>query len=559
MKKALLPLCLLVNVLCFSQANFTWVKTLGNNDNDYATDIASDSYGNVYTAGYFTGTVDFDPGVNSFPLSSGVGVSDIYILKLDSLGDFIWAKQITGTNSQELRRFKIDNLGNLVITGIFNGTTDFDPSASNSSLTAVSGFDAFICKWTSDGDFVWANKIGGSGQQMVTDLVIDPSNNHYITGSFNGTTDFDPSAGTFDVTADVTNYFVGKYDENGAFIWQKNTARNVQNAQSTCITLDVNGNIITSGYFNTTGDFDPSANTLNLSPTSNTNDIFISKLNSIGDLVWVKQYGGTGNDVANSIVTDNDGNIYSIGNFTGLADFDPSSGTFDIPSGGSDIFISKLDSTGNFMWAKNMGGGQNYGNHICIDSDNNLIYTGLFTAPTDFDPSSNTNILTPIGANDSYLAKMNENGEVIFTQHYGSPGNYSSGNKVTTDIHNNILLAGIFQGNVDFDFSSNQANVSTINSNYDAFILKLGQSNATNSITESVSNVLVHIYPSPAKDFLTIDTQEAIEKVEIYSESGQIVKTATSAEFSVVDLQTGIYIAHITTETGKTTTRFIKE
>ena len=116
--------------------------------------------------------------------------------------------------------------------------------------------------------------------------------------------------------------------------------------------LDANGNVYTTGFFQGTPDFDPGSGIFNLNSTGGL-DVFIQKLDASGNFVWAKQLGDTSSDNANSITVDASGNVYTIGYFSGTADFDPGSGTFNLTSvGGLDVFISKLDASGNFVWAK---------------------------------------------------------------------------------------------------------------------------------------------------------------------------------------------------------------
>ena len=116
--------------------------------------MAVDGSGNVHTTGYFRGTVDFDPGANVSNLDS-IGEAEIYVSKLDSAGDFVWARQIGGTDFDGSTDLAVDATGNVYTTGYFFGTIDFDPGAGVSNLTPVGGSDIFVSKLDSTGDFVW--------------------------------------------------------------------------------------------------------------------------------------------------------------------------------------------------------------------------------------------------------------------------------------------------------------------------------------------------------------------------------------------------------------------
>src|ERR1035437_9575750 len=132
--------------------NFLWAKSMGGTGNDIGYSIALDASGNVYTTGYFYGTVDFDPGAGTFNLTSA-GNYALFISKLDASGNFVWAKQIGGTSSGALGQFiSLDASGNIYTTGCFFGTVDFDPGAGTSNLTSSSTNDIFVSKLDASGN-----------------------------------------------------------------------------------------------------------------------------------------------------------------------------------------------------------------------------------------------------------------------------------------------------------------------------------------------------------------------------------------------------------------------
>ena len=100
---------------------------------------------------------------------------------------------------------------------------------------------------------------------------------------------------------------------------------------------------------------------------------------------WAKNMGGTNLDSGYAMAIDGGGNVYTTGIFSGTADFDPGAGIHNLTSVGSyDIFISKLDVNGNFVWAKSMGGtGYDLGGAIAVDVSGNLYITGSFSGTAD--------------------------------------------------------------------------------------------------------------------------------------------------------------------------------
>lgn len=134
--------------------------------------------------------------------------------------------------------------------------------------------------------------------------------------------------------------------------------------------------------------------------------------------------GGTSGNIGKSIAIDSYGNVYSIGNFYGTVDFNPGPGTFNLHStAGSDIFISKIDASGNFIWAKSMGGyGDDYGEYIALDASGNVYTAGFFYVTVDFDPGEGTFNLTSSGLSDIFIQKLSQQG-IIGKTHLDLNGN----------------------------------------------------------------------------------------------------------------------------------------
>ena len=158
-----------------------------------------DASGNVYTTGFFSGTVDFDPGAGTFDLTS-VGNNDVFIQKLDAVGDFIWAKAFGSVHLDNGYSIAVDTSGNVYATGYFQGTIDFDPGAGTFNLASAGNYDLFIQKLDASGNFVWAKAFGSTFDDRGYSMTLDASGNVYTTGYFSGTVDFDPGAATFNLS-----------------------------------------------------------------------------------------------------------------------------------------------------------------------------------------------------------------------------------------------------------------------------------------------------------------------------------------------------------------------
>ena len=191
----------------------------------------------------------------------------------------------------------------------------------------------------------------------------------------------------------------------GNFLWAKNSGGTGSDWGNSLAT-DSEGNVYTTGRFEGTADFDPGAGTFNLT-SAGFEDIFISKLDSQGNFLWARKFGSSGFDFGTSIATDSEGNVYTTGSFQGTIDFDPGAGTFNLTSIEGNLFVSKLDSQGNFEWAQNFGGfGFNRGNSLATDSVGNVYTTGSFQGTADFDPGAGTFNLTSAGGEDIFISKL---------------------------------------------------------------------------------------------------------------------------------------------------------
>ena len=390
--------------------NLIWTKQMGGHGDDIGTAVAISKSGYVYAMGSFNDTADLDPGtgVQNF---IGAGFRDVSMCKFDTAGKLIWAKAIGGMGDDQVRSLAIDKNENLIFGGDFYATMDFDPSSSGVYNLNSNGWnDMFCCKLDSAGNFLWANAIGCTASDEAYGVAVDSSGGVYMTGRFQSACDFDPGAGTFSLTPKgLLDGFITKYNASGSFAWAKQFGGPGSDITGQSIVTTKTSEVFLAGEFKGTVDIDPSLSGIDSITPSGKHDVFIAKMDTAGKYIWSKIMGGpTGDDMTSTLTIDKNGNLYTTGYFYGVTDWDPSSAVAPLTSKGSwDVFISVLDRTGSYVWAKSFGGGLfDTGMGIAVDTADNVYTTGGFQYMCDFDPSSVTAYQIAAGKNDIYIHKM---------------------------------------------------------------------------------------------------------------------------------------------------------
>ena len=262
-----------------SNGSFVWAKLITGTSAKQPWVLAFDSSSNVFVSGNLLGSADFDPGpaVHSLtatpqspPLTSAF---DFFVAKYDSAGNFVWAKSMGSGQDDDARAGAVDRFGNVIITGSFGGTVDFDPGPSVQNLTANSTRNFFTLRLTNNGDFSWVSTAPCGGTNSGRALATDDSGNVY-TGVGSGGCDLDPGAGVFAVPSGAA---VQKLDSAGTFVWGAGFG-GTESAPS-WVGLHKDSIYVTGSFRGFNKDFDPGPGVFLLSGTSGTAfSGFIAKL-----------------------------------------------------------------------------------------------------------------------------------------------------------------------------------------------------------------------------------------------------------------------------------------
>ncbi len=324
-----------------SLGNLVWVNSMGGNLYDDAEDVLVDTVGNIYLAGSFQTTVDFDPegGVD---LRVSNGLSDAYLACYSPAGIFNWVSTFGGNLDDDLAGIELWNNGSIYCSGYFTGSTDFDGNAGIHIVSSLGDADAFILKYDIQGNFHWVETLGGTGYDAAYGLDIF-KDLIYFTGTFSDSVDFNPGIGVaLKISGGSGDIFLCQFDSIGNFNWV-NSAGGTGLDMGLDVAIDAFGNVINTGLFRGNSSFSGGSATQNLFALGD-RDIYIDLFESSGDLLSVFAIGSFGVDNVRAFYFDRSNNvIYIPGVIGGITDFDPDS-IIVTPmsfSGVSDIFFAK--------------------------------------------------------------------------------------------------------------------------------------------------------------------------------------------------------------------------
>jgi hypothetical protein len=461
---------------------FGWAKKMGGSGDDQGQSVTVDTFGNIYITGGFSGTVDFDPGPALYNMTSA-GDLDIYVVKLNAVGGFLWAKSFGSVQDDFGTDIAIDHAGNVHVTGAFYLSVDFDPSTAVYMLYAQQcGSDGFLLKLDPSGNFLAAIEIGnntGCADEMALCVTVDVSGDVLVGGRMWGTVDFDPSSG---VVLGTGVMYALKLSPSYVYQWARTLDPLVAwQFPISDIVTDSAGNVYIVGRVEGTTDYDPGPAQYNLGASSPPifYQMFIWKLSSFGTFLWVKPIttstGNQGSQGEDGIAVNSTG-VYITGESTGTVDFDPGPGVFNLTSSTIAPFLLKLDTAGNFLFATQFGS-SGVGYDVTLDDTGNVYVGGYFTGTADFDPGPGAYNLTASGGVDGFIVKLNPANAFVGVFPISGAGSERV-QGLHRDPNGRLLATGYFSGsNTDFDPGFGVFNMSSSGSN-DAFVLNLSQCTA---------------------------------------------------------------------------------
>lgn len=385
--------------------NFLWGRHFSSAGRNRAESITIDGNDNIYITGYFEGTVDFDPGAGTSNLTS-IGDRDVFVLKLNSNGDFVWVKHFGGPGFGQGLDIILAKDGYLYTTGLFSGNWIYEPTAENIPINTVGGQDGFIFKMDQSGALIDNYQIGSPSNVISYGVDVDYNGDVYSTGFFAGTLDF----GNGDVlnAAGSRDVYVAKLNGiTGAAEWGIGGI-GLGNDRARGLRVGEDGNVYFTGWYGANITFTDVNATPTVLANAGGNDIYVGSVNDLGETRWIHGFGAASADEGYGLELDNLGNVYVSGLYSNTVDFDPGVGVANSTSTGIfDPFLLQLDAAGNYLASIVYEGERAYSLYVANDWD--VYAVGYFVGTADFDPDVTTFNLTSSDLNAPYVSRFEAN------------------------------------------------------------------------------------------------------------------------------------------------------
>lgn len=353
-------------------------------------------------------------------------------------GEVLWSKQFHATHGAT-ESIAVDGEGNVVLTGYFSGTLNF----GGETYTSKGDHDIFVAKLSPGGEHLWLEQFGDVSKQVGRAIAVDDAGNVFVTGSFGGSMDFDDSCDDITAQGTTADIFVFKLDKDGVCVWSQSYGGSGEDLGER-VTVDGNGDVVLIG------DFMDSMNVgVNTLGTKGGRDVFVAKIDaSNADAVGGVSFGSSAdNERGYGIATDGDGNVVLAGVFRGAT----SLGGDELPFvQDNDIGVAKLHAVDppSHDWSKAFGGPKSQAcTSIAVDGSGNVVLTGGFNGSIDFGNSKFGN--QDKEDFDVFVAKLDVNGNHLWSWPFGDEQD-QIGHGTAVDKTGNVVLAGAFEGSMDF-------------------------------------------------------------------------------------------------------------
>lgn len=520
--KLLLFITILIQLSAYSQTpSIEWQKCFGGTVGESFSNIKQTSDGGYIAVGS-TSSKNGDLTINK-------GENDVWILKLDANFATQWSKSYGGSKQDYADCVQQTADGGYILTG-YSESNNGDSTLNHGSYNSG---DFWTIKIDANGIIEWQKSLGGSLSERSYSI-IQTNDGGYVATGYSSSNDGDVSGLHGYGSTNESDVCIIKLDALGNIVWQKllgGTGR--ENSFSIKQTTD--GGLILCGT--------SESNDGDVSTNKGASDAWIVKLSSLGIIEWEKTFGGSNRDSVKSISQTNDGEFIVIGS-TSSTDGD----VIGNYSNGlaSNVWVLKLNTSGDIQWQKIFGGTEEEeGIDIQQTSEGGFILTAE-SYSSDKDLTENK------GASDSWIVKLNQNGELEWQKSIGG-SSYDRIESIQQNTDGNYIMAG-------YTFSTDKDLININNhGSADAWILKLVAANL--SVNNFESNKLI-IFPNPVVSTLNFQNLNGeIDKIIITDISGKklLEQNKNTTQINTQQLKSGMYFLTIISSNKIYTQKFLRK
>lgn len=528
MKQTITIFLSLVLLETFSQApDWQWVRTIdGNGVEVYLYDIVKDNNGNIYIAG------SQKSGSCTFGASSVLGAG-CFIAQIDPSGTWNWATKVGTSYGNRTISLSSSPNGDIYFTAFAALGDQFGTLTVQDTFTS-SNNRLVVGKITSSGSFAWIKTAAIENNAGYSSISVDGNGFCYVTCRGGGQAQFD------NISFSATQAAIAKLDNQGHWIW----AKPYDGGYYDRVKVAPSGKIFVAGESYDLATYD----TITFNGFGG-DDVFVSRIDSNGNWLWVKSAGGSSTDRCFGISVNNSDEIFLTGYYRENATF--GSTNFNSPSNRG-LFVSKLNSSGAWQWTKSVNGTGNLtGNSIITDANGNAYLTGHFELTESFGNTS----LTSYGNSDIFVSKIDNQGNFVWSTKAGSTSD-DEGTNILLD--NSILyVASNFAANATYG-SVNVTFANTTGAN----ISKL---NSTVGISETAfNNVSVQVSPNPISTVAVVScVSDKVTSYQLYNSLGELlIDNKESSNLFKIDLSNlshGLYFLKLRGSNIEAVSKIIKE
>ncbi|PKP45649.1 MAG: hypothetical protein CVT94_17330 [Bacteroidetes bacterium HGW-Bacteroidetes-11] len=527
-----------------AQTSFEWaVGSLGSGDSQISiAKMKTDSAGNIYTYGQFSGSILLDPINQTGQITSTDDYNyDLFFCKRDTAGNVLLSFTLAGNTNDTPADFDFDEEGNIWLGGHFYGVLDVDPGIEEYLLTSVGNSDLFLAKYNPEGILLWAGQWGSVSYDVGGHIAIDSSGNVHFGGNFDRPIDLDPGPGVYEVDPVGYNAFICTLDTEGNFI-KAGLFESPEYISITALETDAEGNLWCGGLSGGLADFDPGEGVFILG-SSGYRYCFLVKTDIQGNFITALVYGHCESIGIESLAFDSQGSLLITGSFKVNADFDPGPEEYSLNAAGLfDCYVLSLNKDGVFNWVAHVGGpGMENGYDIATDMYDNIYVTGFFYDVIDADPGEGIFLMQSAGLNDGFMLKLGNEGNFIWAKQLRSTSSVH-GHCILVLEDGSILETGIFNYLADFD-PGLPIFYLPVSGMIEMFLRKLNNDLSVDIPGISLSPA-IQIYPNPNNGFFFVEISTP-SVCRIFNASGSLVFQSNlnigTSQLNLSDLNPGLY------------------